>query len=260
MTGRIEDEKLMAYVDGALPPDERSEIRALLLEDPSLQVRVDALREGAELVRSALDGVLSEPLPEDLLTRIEMAGPSGEKASRRVLGPPPARWVIPVRLVEIAAAACFLLVAGGYIGHWIGSGDGQRTALDPRIAAVLTSTTSGTVAPLETDGTSEDVMPLLTFADRDGRYCRQYLHRVSGTGGGQAFDGVACRDGSGTWTPMITVRLESAVVNGESYRAASGSEQTLVDSFIETRIDGAPITGTGEADLIRSRWPARNED
>ena len=149
----------MAYVDGALPPDESSEIRALLLKDPSLQVRVDALREGAELVRNALDGVLSEPLPEDLLTQIEMAGQSGEKANRRVLGAPPARWVIPVRLVEIAAAACFLLVAGGYIGHWIGSGDGQRTALDPRIAAALTSTTSGTVAPLETDGTSEDVMP-----------------------------------------------------------------------------------------------------
>ena len=42
MTGRIEDEKLMAYVDGAMPPDDRSDIREKLQRDPSQQVRVDA--------------------------------------------------------------------------------------------------------------------------------------------------------------------------------------------------------------------------
>lgn len=260
MTGRIEDEKLMAYVDGALPPDERSDIREMLLRDPSLQVRVDALREGADLVRKALDSVLSEPLPEELLARIEMAGPSGEGGSRRGLPTSRARWVIPVRLVEIAAAACFLLVAGGYIGHWIGAGDRQQTALDLRIAAALTSTTSGTVVPLDADGSSEDVMPLLTFTDKNGRYCRQYLHRISGSENGQAFDGVACLDGTGTWTPMITVRLESAVASNGSYLAASGGEPTPVDSFIEARIDGTPITGAGEADLIKSRWLPTNSN
>ena len=250
MTGKVQDEKLMAYADDELTAEERSEISELLLADPELRGRVDALREAGELVRRALDGALREPLPGDLLERIETAEPAG------ALTPVMPLRAFPVRLVEIAVAACLLLAIGATGGYWIKGERTPGTGLDPRIGAALAKAASGTTVPLDMDGNSADVLPMLTFVDAKGRYCRQYIYRVSRAERGEAFEGVACREPTMHWTSAITVALDASASDDDSYQAASGDGQTQIDRYIETNIDGAPVTGPKEADLIKLGWPA----
>lgn len=250
MTEKVHDEKLMAYADGELTAQERSEISEMLLADPELRGRVDAMREAGELVRGALDGALREPLPAELLERIEAAEPASTYAPAAPLR------AVPVRLIEIAAAACLLLAVGAAGGYWIKDARAPGTGLDPRIGAALATAGSGATVPLDMDGKSADVLPVLTFVDSKGRYCRQYIYRVSHAQRGEAFEGVACLESTKSWTSVITVALEASASDGDSYQTASGDGQTPIDRFIDSSIQGAPITGTNEADLIKQEWPA----
>ncbi|MGH7089014.1 MAG: anti-sigma factor family protein, partial [Stellaceae bacterium] len=61
------DERLIAYLDGELGEDARTEIAAQLEHDSELGARAQRLSESAALLRSAYDEVLREPLPERLI-------------------------------------------------------------------------------------------------------------------------------------------------------------------------------------------------
>lgn len=259
MSTGVEDEKLMAYVDGELSTVEQAEIEALLAQDADLRARAEIFREGAELARRALEGVIREPVPEAMLAGIEAADRGGPLARLfRRAGNRRPRWIIPVRGFEVAAAACLLLIVGGVAGSLMDSQFGGGTIyndqLDPRVASILSTATSGAVVALEGPNDTEDVLPLLTFVDGNGRYCRHYLQHGAGPEGTQTLDGVACIDEGGDWQRIITVDLGPGEANGDGYVTASGGDTELVDGFINQIIEGAPIVGVAEGDLISSDW------
>lgn len=66
---RIEEHELHSYIDEALTPERRAEIDAFLATDPAAAARVEAYRHQNELLRAALDPLLSEPLPPRFLAR-----------------------------------------------------------------------------------------------------------------------------------------------------------------------------------------------
>jgi len=121
---RLSDETLIAYLDGELEESLRAEITDQLERDSELRLRAQRLSESASLLRSALDEVLREPVPQRLI-----AAARGESQTvvsiaafvrRAVSGQ--RRWWIGVP----AAASLVGLLIGGGVGYF--AGDQQGTA------------------------------------------------------------------------------------------------------------------------------------
>jgi anti-sigma factor RsiW len=106
MSGRpITEEDLHAYVDEALHPARRSEVRDYLDRHPGVERRVSLMAGQRAALRSALASFAEEPVPPELnLARLV-------EASRR-------RRHIPWR----ALAASILLLALGGTGGWLARG------------------------------------------------------------------------------------------------------------------------------------------
>ena len=261
MKNRIEEETLMAFVDGQLSDGEYAEISERISRSPELRARVDMFRGSAELVRHALDDTLREPLPEALLAPFRAAQPADGTAdgdadekivdlskmrqSRRLTG---------FQGAGMAAAACLTLVAGGFIGAALQGNNTYSDGFDFRIAQVLTTANSGTLVPIATDSGSADVLPLLTYMDNRGRYCRHYIYSETMPGRKQAFDGVACRKPSGDWSPVMTVMIDATDTSESVYTTASGGMASPVDDFIKGSIAASPVVGPAEHDLISNGW------
>lgn len=103
-----DDADLHAYADGQLAPGRVEALEAALGRDPALAARVADIRQQSAALRSALDPVLSEPIPDRLL--------AAATAPSRVR-----TW--PQRLLRgmPAFAAAAMLVVGVAIG-WFGRG------------------------------------------------------------------------------------------------------------------------------------------
>lgn len=257
MTRGIDDEKLMAYVDGELGAVERAEVEALLAQDPSLRERAEMFRESADLARFALADTLREPVPDAMLATLRSTEREGPlKRLFRRFGGAGRQWSLPLGGLELATAAGLLLVVGGVVGSQFGGDPVYSDAMDPRVADALSTAGSGTVVVLDGSDSAEDVLPLLTYVNSDGAFCRHYLHHGVGPQGGQTVDGVACLDDGGNWQQVITVRMEASEAESDGYVTASGGESVLIDDFIASTIAGAPIVGPDEAELIGSDWTA----
>lgn len=71
---KLEDEKLSAWIDGALDEEEARQLATLAAQDAELAGRAGQLRRIDELVKSA---VPEEEVPQDLLERLGLAGRAG---------------------------------------------------------------------------------------------------------------------------------------------------------------------------------------
>ena len=67
MMQKPSDETLIAYLDGELDTESRSEVESWLEADAELRDHVAALAASAEALRAAFEPVLHEPVPERLL-------------------------------------------------------------------------------------------------------------------------------------------------------------------------------------------------
>lgn len=65
---RVDEDALHAYVDGVLPPERLDEVESHLRANPEAARRVEAYRRQNQLLRSALDSMLDEPIPPTLGT------------------------------------------------------------------------------------------------------------------------------------------------------------------------------------------------
>jgi anti-sigma factor RsiW len=125
------DETLIAYLDGELDDDSRSEVESWLEADAVLRDRVAALAASAEALRAAFEPVLHEPVPERLLaaargTPVASAEIVDFKAAQK---PPRPLMQRPWARFAMAAGIAGLLIGGG-LGYFATSGydEGTRTA------------------------------------------------------------------------------------------------------------------------------------
>lgn len=63
---RVDEHALHAYVDGALAPERRDDVEAYLRANPEAAQRVQAYRRQNQLLQSALDPMLDDPVPPTL--------------------------------------------------------------------------------------------------------------------------------------------------------------------------------------------------
>ena len=243
MTGDdITDEMLMAYADGALPPEDAARIEARLASDADLAARLapflgtrDAL---AALARRDAE-TLSLPAGLEARLMARMADARADAAEvhtdRIVAFVPRAAQRIPLWSGAVAASLALAIGLGG--GLMLGQG-GDAPASP--LAAVLDTLPSGGAGVLA-DGT--EISVIASFVSAEGALCREY--EVARASGMRSVE-VACDAGAG-WE----VQLMLALSGTEGYAPASAPE--LLDLYYEQSAAGAPLSPEEEAAALSAR-------
>ncbi len=132
------DETLIAFLDGELDGDARSDVESWLEADAELRERAAALAASAESLRAAFEPVLHEPVPERLLAAARGTPVAGAEvvdfaAAQKARTPRP---LMQRRWARFAAAAGVggLLIGGG-VGYFAGGGYEEPTQTAANAAA-----------------------------------------------------------------------------------------------------------------------------
>lgn len=249
----LDEETLLAYVDGQLDPARAAEVEARLAEDPEARETVRIFRESAALLHGRFDAPLHEPIPERLLatlrdTPVNEADGRGDdgRGNGKVVSLDARRRPLTFSAPTLAMAASLALVVGfggGYLTLGLSGGDPD--------AAILQQVLDGTASGVTIRTADTQLTPMTTFRTGDGRYCREYEKLTE-----RASTGIACRDADGRWQPQIEVAqsLLGRPSGDGQYAPASGPD---IDPLAEAGVAlGAelPLTPEQEQALLRKSW------
>lgn len=214
---QVNEEELMAWIDGELDAARADEVAQAVVADPALAARAERLRALTGTLRRAYAPVLEEPLPPRLQATLEPPGDTATTGESNVVSLRPRKAAPRVRnwrWPEWTALAASL-VLGVLVSPWLLRHDGDR---------LLRSQDGGLVAGkalarvLDTQLASEahgrDALAVgLSFRDNDGRYCRSFSARAAKT-----VAGLACRE-SGDW--RVVAMADAADAAGELRQAST---------------------------------------
>jgi hypothetical protein len=244
----VDDETVMAYVDGELDAARRAEIDAAIAADDGLARRIEQQRALRERVGGAFTKLMDEPVPERLT--IAARGGAGVptpqrgnvlKFPTRAARAPAAPW----RTREWTAMAASLLV--GVLLSWSFFGSSGSS---PVVAGKDGLLARGELAvaldrQLASEQTGDErILIGLTFKARDGNYCRSFVMRSTRTAG------LACRAGSEWHIPAS----ESATVQDGVMQQAGSALPPSILRIIETRMDGAALDAEAEKAAQSGAW------
>ncbi|MFN4202817.1 MAG: anti-sigma factor family protein [Tabrizicola sp.] len=244
----IDDERLMAYADGALPPDEAAEIERLIAADEELAAKVAVFADSRALVKRALGA--APPVPDSLADTIramaaaDAARRQAPSGSAQVIDLAARRRTVPFWQLPLAASVAMAVgVLGGWLGKPEGMGaDGLAVAIVDEAALIeaLNGVKSG-----ESRKIAEDVefTAVASFRDGAGQLCREFRQDRAG---GDPVVAVACHTDA-AWT----VRLAMATpASGTGYAPASSLD--TLDAWLATVEAGAPMSDDEEAAALAS--------
>lgn len=118
-TEALPDPELMAYVDGALPPEEMAQVQARIMADPELRVRVDAWTRQRDLIAAAARAADERPVDLRIVAlERELARRLQKRRWRMALHAP--------RLRQIAAS--LVIFAAGWGTHAMVQSSGTMLA------------------------------------------------------------------------------------------------------------------------------------
>jgi len=250
----IDDETLMAYVDGELDDAGAQRVREALARDPALARRMRVFEDSARLLRESFRGAIDVPVPEHL---------------EQLVAPRPARqrmgWLAQLwrRVPSPAFAAALLLAVGvlvGYVATRVDRG-GPAAPVD-RVAALQAAegwhqgferTPSGESFTLRVHGLETGIRPLTTFLDARDRVCRAF--REDGAGS-MLRRGIVCREEEGRWAPMVVVAEPAPVQRGPGggYRPASSLEGGAFEGVLQMYMTTSPFEPAQERALMENGW------
>lgn len=238
MAETLDDGRLLAWLDGELPPGEAARVAAAVAADPELAALAEAHRALAARLRGGLDAVLAEPVPARLMAAVAQPMASvtdlaAVRAARAASPPPPRRWWPQV--TALAASLALGLFVGRTSLQAPGlmvSGPGGMQASGV-LAVALNDQLAG--APV-----AGPVRVAISFRDRQGRLCRSWQ--------AQAQEGIACRAGDG-WA--VTAALARTAEPGGDYRMAAGSP---VAGLVDSMIAGEPLDAAQERAAQARGW------
>ena len=228
----IDDEMLMAYVDGELDEVTSRRVTRALAESPRLAEAAEAQRRLKAKLSQRYDPVAEEEVPDRFRALLESnvvpIGPAREKKQA---------WL---RWPQLAALAATFVV--GMLTAQVVT-DQERAGVDggPMLAA------GPLVSALETQlaSTQPEDAPAkigVSFAATDGRLCRTFETAD--------LTGLACRAEPG-WELVTTARLAGG--SGGEYRQA-GSAAALVMQVSQDMISGEPFDAEAERRARDSGW------
>lgn len=275
----VPDERLMAYADGELPPEEARALEIMIAEDPDLAARVAPFLATRTPKAELYHDMATERVPRHLIEAIR-AFPI-DKAPRRqqptesldlqswlaALNPftPGTRWQFDL---SQATVACVMILAGTAVG-WSAA---KLTTSELNAPLVVAAENGSLVAAgslseaLETAPSSAinadhgKILPVLTFKSSLAGYsfCREY--KVI-NGQDSRFSGVACRStASPTWRVLSHAYTGKHTVpsSGSKHVTASsgGGATAAVSAVVDTIIDGDALGQDAEQRLLATGWKA----
>jgi anti-sigma factor RsiW len=134
-----DDATLIAYLDGELESSAREEVAAALDREPAMRERANALIESAAVLRSALDEVMREEVPQRLIDAARgqrrVIDLVTERARRIGIAGLQQRWGLRRVWAGAAVAASLCLI--------VGAGGGYFAAQGPTVAPIQTADNGG---------------------------------------------------------------------------------------------------------------------
>lgn len=237
---RIDDEMLMAFVDGELGGAEREAVERALQADPTLRDKIEAQRRLRVTLSDHYGPVASEEVPERLLamlgaTKAEHVTSLGAARERRKGST--STWR---NFGAIAATLAVGVLAGQLIpsrdGGQIGTANGVLVA-EGGLAAALDTQLASAQAP------NAPARIGISFEDREGRLCRTF--------DAAALSGLACNTNE-RWAVIMTAAREDRART--QYRQAGSS---LVMQSAQEMMAGAPLDAAAERAAMKAEWKAR---
>lgn len=235
----IPPERLAAYADGQLSPDEAREVEQAINRDPALGRTVDAHRSLCDRLGAHFAPVLSDPVPDRLTGLLGPAEQGCVKVidfaaeARKRSGTAVTRsWT---RYAGPALAATLVL---GVIGLGL-SWQSGRPGGDYAVGETASALDSQLVASQPADA---KVHVLLSFRDPAGAVCRAYVTT------GQS--GIACHD-TGGWRMMK--RFGAGAGETGEYRQAGSPDAAVMRAAQDMARDGA-LDAQAEAEAQRQGW------
>lgn len=255
---QLTDEILVAYVDGELSAEEAANVEKALKTDQQVRDAVQLFRDTAEWSRRAYDDVLHEPVPERLINAA--SGPTtGQPESESRRGPAARGGLAGMAMAASVALAVGL---GGGFGLFQMLGDGGSAssgplmvgAVDQSGALHLALESAGTGMLIAT-GNGGNVMPLMTFLGRDGRYCREFQAVTTNSGGLDASFGIACRQPAGSWhVEAIGAPPATSSAPSDRFETADGAHGDPMQVLIGAMSESGPVSMDREAALLATGW------
>jgi anti-sigma factor RsiW len=240
----IDDERLMAYADGALSPDEAAEVDQAIAADEALAAKVAAFADSRTMVKRALGA--APPVSDKLAATIRaMAEADAAKrqtstGSAQVIDLASRRRTVPFWQLPIAASVA---LAVGVFGGWIGKPQadeigGISVAVIDEAALVeaLAVVKSGNRTEI---GKGVGFTAIASFRNGDGQLCREFEHDRAG---GDMVVAVACRADE-TWSVRFAV---ASAATGDAGYVPASSLDTL-DAWLSAIEAGAPLSDEKEA-------------
>ena len=253
----IED-RIAAWLDGALGDEEAARFAADMERDPALAERVAAWASNDDLLRAAFNGPIKQGVDAALLARIGLGNDRPTpmpvpadvvqfKPAPRISSPTGANDNSPLRRFAwplggaLAASIAAAMVLTGYP-----TPDSSAVVADARFAQAMEQLPSRGELVLPDRGR---VSPVLSFAAADGRYCREFAIR----GGPRPGGGIACKGPPG-WSIEARSTLPGAAPDDARIVTAGGPDGAALDAAYARLGASDPLSGEAERALIAQGW------
>lgn len=266
----IDDDTLIAYLDGELPAEGFAAVEAALAADPDLARRLDRLAACDQRVRRSYQALLEEPVPPALIEAILAApDPRRHPASTPVATPtraPSGGWwqqlqAVADRWFGGRSGLALASLASVAMGAWLivsrpapADGDWALRAGEPVTERSLLVALETAPSGREVEAAGRQYQVLASFERLDGGVCREF--NVSGNAGDAADHlGVACRQSTGGWELAVVATEERPADPAHGgYRTASERQFEVVDAWRLAQTRGEPLTAEQERALIERGW------
>lgn len=224
------EERLAAWIDGALSDEEAEAFEAEMERDPALAAKAASWKANDAFIAGAFAPLAETPLDPALLDRLGLA----KEAAPVAANDNPAWWRRPLPLVggTLAAGLALVLVLNGQPKN-----DSLSLALD---------TTPSLKSAKLADGRT--IEPRLTVRAADGRWCREFAS--SGT------VALACRGKEG-WKVEAEATDSAKPVDGGQVVLAGGPDSAALDAAYAKVGASDPVAADEEARLIAAGWNQR---
>lgn len=242
----VTDERLMAYADGELPPEEAAALERALRADGELRRRLALFQETRTAMNAAFTPV--DEVPPALRARVADMVAGAQSATVTPLRP---RRAAPWRGVPLQLAASVAAVlAAGAIGYMVGTGSEQAIeggggllAMEAggEVAAALDTLPSGQELAIDGDTRLRVVSSFMLPGEvlcREVEFDRAQGGTIS----------VLCRTGD-AWRTRLAIAVPASGTEG--YRPASAVP--VIDAFLDDMAAGPALGPEEEAEQLRAR-------
>lgn len=246
---QIDDDTLIAYIDGQLDDTRCRAVEDALRADPALAARLDRLARAGELARRSLAPRFEAPVPPALIAAVWQAPDPRSRRPRAAGGWSPQGWW---RLAGVwprtALAGVLSLVAAGWLAVSLSTREDLLAGQDVRdeaLALALDTAVSG--EPLQT---RDATLTLLgSFRAAGGEACRAFTRERETT----ETLAIACREDGAGWT-IVFAAEGSGDDQAAGYRTASDERVAEADAFLQQSLRATALDADEERALIERGW------